>query len=312
MAEEWRPSATLETLRRRAELVERTRAFFRAREVLEVDVPCVQGGANLDHGVTPYRVDTEDGPRWLPTSPEHPLKRLVCAGSGAVWALAPAFRRGERGARHQSEFRMLEWYRPGWDDVALRDEVVALLAGLTGRGTACEVLSWRDAFRRHAGIDPLSDDDDALARALGADAGVPRDRAEALDLLLTARVEPHLGRGAWTAITDYPPWAAAQARLRTGADDRPVAARFEIYGDGIELCNGYHELTDAGELGARLQAELDARAAGSVARDARFEAAIAHGLGDCAGVAVGFDRVVMLALGLGSLAETMAFASDRA
>lgn len=308
----WRPAATAATLRRRAELVARARAFFQTRGALEVDVPVLQGGANLDHGVVPYRLGTECGDRFLPTSPEHPLKRLVCAGLGAVWALAPAFRRGELGRRHQPEFRMLEWYRPGWDDVRLRDETVALLAELTGWSADCEVLTYRDAFRRHAGIDPFVDGAGAVLARLGeAATAVADDPRAALDLLLATDVEPHLGRGRWTALTDYPPWASAQARLRPDADGNPVAARFEIYRDGIELANGYHELSDATELAARLGAELATRGT-EAARDARFEAAIAHGLGDCAGVAVGFDRVVMLALGLGTVAETMAFPADRA
>ena len=308
----WRPMATFATLRQRAALVDRTRAFFATRGVLEVDVPVLQGGANLDHGVVPYRIETERGARFLPTSPEHPLKRLVCAGVGAVWTLAPAFRRGELGTRHQPEFRMLEWYRPGWDDLRLRDETVALLAEVSGWPAECETLTYRDAFIRHAGVDPFAADPEAVLVALAdaADA-VADDPHAALDLLLATRVEPHLGRGRWTALTEYPPWASAQARLRLDGAGRPVAARFEIYRDGIELANGYHELRDAAELGDRLAAELATRSP-DVARDARFEAAIAHGLGDCAGVAVGFDRVVMLALGLTTVGETQAFPIDRA
>ncbi len=308
----WRPEASFATLRRRADMVARTRDFFAKRGVLEVDVPVLQGGANLDHGVVPYRLETERGARFLPTSPEHPLKRLVCAGLGAVWTLAPAFRRGELGSRHQPEFRMLEWYRPGWDDIRLRNETVELLADLSGWPAECETLSYRNAFVRHTGVDPFAADPLAILAALGdaADA-VADDPHAALDLLLAMRVEPHLGRGRWTALNDYPPWASAQARLRWDGAGRQVAARFEIYRDGIELANGYHELRDAAELGQRLAAELATRKP-DVARDARFEAAIAHGLGDCAGVAVGFDRVVMLALGLKTVGETQAFPADRA
>ena len=308
----WRPLATPDTLRRRAVLVERTRAFFAARGLLEVDVPVLQGGANLDHGVVPYSIATERGPRFLPTSPEHPLKRLVCAGMGAVWTLAPAFRRGESGRRHQPEFRMLEWYRPGWDDARLREETVELLAALTGWPAACETVTYRDALRLHAGVDPFVATPAMVLAALGHEASaVAEDPQAALDLLLATRVEPQLGRGRWTALTDYPPWASAQARLRPDADGRLVAARFEIYREGIELANGYHELSDVGELVARLETERAERGS-AVARDTRFEAAIAHGLGDCAGVAVGFDRVVMLALGLATVAETQAFPADRA
>ncbi|HYE08056.1 MAG TPA: EF-P lysine aminoacylase EpmA [Planctomycetota bacterium] len=313
MADAWRPSATLAALRRRADLVERTRAFFRARGVLEVDTPVLQGGANLDAGVCPMRVEV-DGGRFLPTSPEHPLKRLVASGSGPVWTLAPAFRAGERGSRHMPEFRMLEWYRPGWDDRQLAAEAIALIAELTTRGADHATLSYRDACRRHAGVDPLACADSDIFAALGADGDAARgDAHAALDLLFATRVEPRLGRGGWTVITDYPPWACAQARLRRDAHGDLVAARFEIYGDGLELANGYWELDDAPDLRTRLEAEWHARPErASLRLDERFLAAMAHGLGDCAGIAVGFDRVVMLALGIEDIARVQAFAWDRA
>ena len=310
----WRPTATFETLRRRAELVARTRQFFSERRVLEVDVPVLQGGCNLDPGITPLRVETPDGPRFLPTSPEHPLKRLVAAGSGPVWSLAPAFRAGERGQRHGPEFRMLEWYRPGWDDWRLLREVLDLLHALTGLGTTHDVLSYRRAFQIYAGLDPIDASDRELCEALGTDAtavlnaqGEP-DRAAACDLLMGLKIEPQLGRGHWTVICDYPSHVAAQARLRMDENDAPVAARFEIYAQGIELANGYWELTDASELSQRLQEQFRQKDNAGLVRDRRFEAAMTAGLGDCAGVAVGFDRVVMLALGTASIADTQAFA----
>lgn len=310
---EWRPMASFGVLRQRAELVERTRQFFRERGVLEVDVPVLQGGANCDRGVVPFRVETADGPRFLPTSPEHPLKRLICAGSGAIWTLAPAFRSAEHGRKHRSEFRMLEWYRPGWDDIRLCDEVIDLFDLLTGYGRAQEHLTWRDSFRRHASLDPLTASDSDLRTALGTAASAARDRRECLDLLLSELVEPHLGRNCWTVLTDYPPEAAAQARIRTGADGTAVAARFEVYRNGIELANGYWELDDGAELARRLESERTGRDDPSaILHDARFAAAMHAGLGDCAGVAVGFDRVVMLALGLNSVAETMAFPWEEA
>lgn len=304
---DWRPTAPVGVLRRRAELVERTRAFFKDRQVLEVDTPVLQGGANLDHGVTPMRIELAGGARFLPTSPEHPLKRLVAAGVGDVWTLSPAFRADERGRRHAPEFRMLEWYRGGWDDRRLAGEVIALLSTLTGWSDTHEVVSWRDAFRRHAGVDPLHADDDAIIARLGADAAVAaHDRRIALDLLLTRDVEPHLGQGRWTVLTDYPADQCAQARIRKAADGTPVAARFEIYRDGVELANGYHELLDGGALRQRLEQELASRSTGEQL-DERFLCAMVHGLPDCAGVAVGFDRVVMLALELPDVTATQAF-----
>ena len=174
-------------------------------------------------------------------------------------------------------------------------------------------ITYREALIRHAGIDPIAADDATIARALGDAAPAARgERAAALDLLIGTRVAPNLGRGRWTVMRDFPPWAAAQARLRRGADGLEWAARFEIFRDGVELANGYWELTDGAELSQRLERERAARADVRVARDARFEAAMTAGLGDCAGVAVGFDRVVMLALGLGSISETQAFGWERA
>lgn len=283
----WRPRASLETLRTRSAIVERVRRFFAERGVLEVDPPLLQPGANLDHGVQPMRVDRH----FLPTSPEHALKRLVAAYRHDVWALAPAFRAGERGVRHQSEFRMLEWYRLGWDDVRLADETVELLRLVTGLPGPAERLSWHDAWTR-AGLDP-----DTVQAADGF------SREERLDLLLTERVEPLLGRGCWTILADYPASGAAQARVRRDAQGRPVAARFELYRDGIELANGYHECSDAAELRARHEAELPLHPGCII--DEAFHACLAEGFPDCAGVAVGFDRAVMLALGLPDVASTM-------
>jgi lysyl-tRNA synthetase class 2 len=312
---EWHPSATLATLQRRAELLARVRRFFHDRKVMEVEVPVLQGGANLDPGVEPFIIQTQDGPRYLPTSPEHPLKRLVAANYGAVWSLAPVFRAHEKGRKHAPEFRMLEWYRPGWDDWKLLREVLALFDDLTGWGTTHEVIGYRKAFQRYVGIDPATVETEEIRTLLGSQVSVATlpdgriDRTIAFDLLLTERIEPHLGKGHWTVMTDYPAHVAAQARLRADEDDHPVAARFEIYRDGIELANGYWELTDAPELIGRLETELAKRPDSKLKRDERFEAAIRHGLPECAGVAVGFDRLVMLALSLDTVSETQAFAA---
>lgn len=293
-SDDWRPGASLDVLRARSGILDRVRRFFAARGVLEVDTPVLQGGANLDHGVQPFAA----AGRFLPTSPEHALKRLVAAHRADVWTLAPAFRSAERGTRHQPEFRMLEWYRLGWDDRRMAEETVAVLAEITGLGGGTEVVAWHDAYAA-VGVDPGS---------VGPADGFSRD--ERLDLILTERIEPGLGRGRWTVLTDYPASGAAQARVRRDAAGRAVAARFEVYRDGIELANGYHECVDAAELLARHQAELPAHPGCAI--DRRFHAMMAEGFPDCAGVAVGFDRAVMIALGLPEVAATMAFGWDRA
>jgi lysyl-tRNA synthetase class 2 len=310
---DWRPSASLEILRLRAEMMARCRTFFAARQVLEVDTPVLQGGANLDPGSQSLPVACGAERRFLPTSPEHPLKRLVAAGYGPVWTLAPAFRHGERSRRHQPEFRMLEWYRPGWDHRQLLEETLALLHHLTGWEPACETITYRQAFLQHCGLDPERADTPSILAQLGSEADlVGGDRDAAIDLLLARHVEPHLGRHRLTAVTDYPLRLAAQARLRADHDGHPAAARFELYRQGIELANGYWELTDASELAARLEHHLRIRADAALVRDQRFEMAMAAGLPECAGVAVGFDRVLMLASGCSEVANTMAFAWDRA
>ena len=307
----WRPSASLAALRARAGLLARARSFLAGRGVLEVEVPLLQGGANLDHEVAPFAVDTPDGPRWLITSPEHPLKRLVAAGCGDVYALTPVFRRGESGTRHAPAFTMLEWYRSGWDDRRLCAETIDLLRHLTGLDGAVETLSFDEALRRHAGVGAEADAQ-ALAAALepGQAEAARGDAAVLLDLVFSLRVQPRLGEGRWTVVDDWPADRAAQARLRPGRDGRTAAARFEVFRSGLELANGYHELREAGELRARLAAEA-VRQPGA-ALDERFLAAMAHGLGDCAGVAMGFDRVVMLALGERDISRVQAFGWDKA
>ncbi|MFM2089833.1 MAG: hypothetical protein RLZZ127_322 [Planctomycetota bacterium] len=295
---DWRPTATLAALRERADRLDALRAFFRERGVLDVDVPVLQPGANLDPGVEPVRVETPEGPRWIPTSPEHPLKRLVAAGYGAVWAYAPCVRAGERGRRHLPEFRMVEWYRPGWDLDRLLTETVEVLALLSGLDGPIERLPWADAYVRFAGRPP------AEIGALYPD--LPLDAAQ--DLCWAERIEPHLGRDRWHAITEWPVARAAQARIVTGSAGAPVAARFEIVRAGIELANGYDECPDAGELGRRMAAE-SAQRPDRPALDDRLLAALAAGFPPCSGVAVGFDRCIRLRLGLDDIAGTVAFAA---
>ncbi len=310
----WAPGADPTRLRERARLLQRTRAFFAARDVLEVEVPVLQSGANLDRGIDPFAVDTPQGRRYLATSPEHFLKRLVAAGYGDVWSLAPAFRCDEHGARHNPEFRMLEWYRVGWDDHALRSETVELLAALCDVDTTTEVLSYRQALQRHAGVDPLADSTASLAAGLRADerSACAGDRALVLDLLMARHVQPALPPDRWSVIVDFPADQAAQARLRHAADGSTVAARFEVYRGELELANGYHELDDRDELERRFTAECAARPDTAPALDTRYLAAMRSGLGPCAGVAVGFDRVCMLASGCADIDAVFAFSWQRA
>jgi lysyl-tRNA synthetase class 2 len=311
-------------LRLRAWLNRLIREFFHDRGVLEVETPVLSRAGNTDPNIESLRTRF-DGPRvagpaerWLRTSPEYPLKRLLAAGSGDCYELARVFRNGETGSRHNPEFTLLEWYRVGWDHRRLMLEVAELIAAalnMVGRETRTESLSYRELFVRHAGVDPFRDPDARLRDALGDTrvdpAGLERD--DWLHLLLTHVVEPRLERDTITLVHDFPPSQAALARLRD--DEPPVAERFEAYLGRIELANGYHELADAREQRARFEADLArrrARGAPEPPIDEALLAALAADLPDCAGVALGVDRLLMAMLDVDDIADVLAFPFARA
>ncbi len=322
IADDWRPSAGLDVLRQRAAMLSRARAHFAASGALEVETPLLSRAAVTDVHIESVPAAVAGlGPMYLHTSPEYPMKRLLAAGIGDCYQVSHVFRDGERGRQHNPEFTLIEWYRVGRDAAALMDDVEALvgamLAGLRPLPPARRV-AYRDAVREATGIDPMTatagDLGDALA---GAGIALPRavgaDRDALLDLLVSTMVGPGLGRDAPVFVHDYPASQAALARIRPG--EYPVAERFELYLDGIELANGFHELADAVEQRARFDADLATRMAQgrpAVPVDQRLLAALAHGLPDCSGVALGFDRLVMAALGLASIDESMSFTIDRA
>ena len=319
----------MEGLRIRAEVMTRIRGFFADRGVLEVETPLLASAPVTDLHLaalsTRYRGPGHDAGRrlWLQTSPEFAMKRLLAAGSGPLYQVCKAFRDGEAGSRHNPEFTILEWYRPGWDHHRLMDEVGELLDVVLGQGSGRgrgrgERITYSEAFQRHVGIDPHSASPTELAaraHSLLGDAipDLGDDRDGWLELLLSHVIEPELGRDGPTFVYDYPASQAALARTRPG--DPPVAERFEAWVDGIELANGYHELTDPAEQRQRFEVDLAARrerGLPEVPMDHRLLAAMEHGLPDCAGVAVGVDRVVMLAAGAKRIDEVIAFPVDRA
>lgn len=326
---DWRPAAALEVLKLRARLLQGIRAFFAGRGVLEVETPALSRAATPDPALASFAT-RYTGPRlpqgqtlYLHTSPEFPMKRLLAAGSGSIYQICKVFRDGEAGRRHNPEFTLLEWYRVGFDHHRLMDETGELVMTLLAPSMALqppERLSYREVFQRHAGLDPFiasSDDFRRAARTHGIQTSTKTlaqsDPDVWRDLLLTHTVEPKLGQGRLTFIYDYPASQAALARIQPG--NPPLAARFELYVNGIELANGFHELADATEQRARFEQQLHAReAAGlsAVPLDERLLAALVHGLPDCAGVALGFDRLVMLASGASTIANVMAFPIDRA
>jgi len=307
-------------LRERAALVARTRAFFAERDVLEVDTPLLADGLVVEAHIDPIPCRVQLGAqgrveRHLLTSPEGPMKRLLAAGSGPIYQFAHAFRDGELGRRHAVEFTMLEWYRPGFDHHALMDEVEALMQRLLPRvaDTSFERRTYRELFRGAVAVDPFATSHAelrAVCERHGVDVPDGFDDGsldDALDLLLVSHIEPSLGRERPLFVHGYPPTQAALAQVRDPGDGQPATAdRFELYFEGVELANGYHELADAREQRRRFEAANRERLASGRAAlplDEPLLAALATGFPDCAGVALGFDRLVMRILGIDDIAE---------
>jgi len=318
---DWRPTASLEALRIRAGILAKIRAFFAEREVLEVETPLLASAPVTDLHLQAlscrYRGPGHDDGRalYLQTSPEFAMKRLLAAGSGPIFQICKAVRDGEAGRRHNPEFTILEWYRPGWDHHLLMDEIDELLAVVLGAPPG-ERLSYREAFQRYADVDPHEESDGELqsrVECLGVSSAGELERDDLLDLLVTHVIEPKLGHCQPTFIHDYPASQAALAKVRPG--DPPLAERFEVFAEGLELANGYHELTDPAVQRQRFETDLEARRDAhlpEVPIDEHLLAALDHGLPDCAGVALGVDRLLMLAAGTREIADVLAFPVDRA
>lgn len=319
----WRPGAPPERMRQRAALLAQTRAFFSARGLLEVDTPQLVNYPVTDRHLHSGQVHwpcASRAPQYLHTSPEHAMKRLLAAGSGDVYQICHVFRGEEQGPIHNSEFTMLEWYREGWSLAELMQEVDDLLRVLLAgkAGAATRYMSYEEAFIEVLGRNPLTDPDRLLAecaRARGLDDRLVNEcgRDELLDLLMGAHIGPQLGMAGPVFVHHYPASQASLARLDPA--DRRVALRFELYMRGIELANGFEELADADEQAARFQADQQARAARGLAvppMDEFLLAALRAGLPACAGVALGFDRTVMIACGADRIDQVIAFTSDRA
>ena len=275
MPSPWQPSCNLAVLKARAELLQTIRAFFRERDVLEVQTALL-----APHTVTDIHIESMavGALGYLQTSPEYQLKRLLAAGAPSLYHLGPVFRAGEQGRLHNPEFTLLEWYRLGFDDAALRAEVAELISLVLGPGEVREI---------------------GYADLVG------NCRGEEADLRF-ARASAALA-GRWF-ITRFPADRAALARLCP--EDTTVAARFELVVDGVELANGYHELTDPEEQRRRFAADIDARGRRGLVEptvDEKFLGALEAGLPDCAGVALGVDRLLMLVTGAAALADVMPF-----
>lgn len=318
----WRPTASRALLERRALLLAGVRSFFAARGVLEVDTPFLVNHPVSDIHIHSARVAFAGAPRhFLHTSPEYAMKRLIASGSGDIFQLCHVVRGLERSRLHNTEFTLLEWYRLGFSLGDLMAEVAALVRELSTQvaGANVERVTYREAFLRELALDPITASLADLERAAGSlgfvrsSAVSPHTRDDLLDFLMAVRVGPKLGRESLTFIHGYPASQASLARL--DPDDARVAQRFELYRDGVELANGYQELSASGEQRARFEADNLERRRRDLPVwpiDERLLAALASGLPDCAGVALGFDRLLMLAAGARHIDEVVAFPTERA
>jgi lysyl-tRNA synthetase class 2 len=316
--DDWRPTASLKMLRRRAALLRNVRAFFDERGFLEVQTPLLSRDTVVDRYLEPIEVHVPLLGRrqrmFLQTSPEFAMKRLLCAGATAIYQIGPAFRAGEAGERHNPEFTLLEWYRTGDSYAAGMQLLSEFSQAILSTGPA-EILTYQEAFLRFAQIDPWQASDAELLRELPAEQlqSGSNDRDNLLNCILVQRIEAQLGQGVPTIVCDWPASQAALAQIRNQAV--PVAERFELFASGVELANGYHELTDSDELARRMELANQFRRRDGVAEfptTSRLQAAMREGLPAACGVAVGLDRLLMVAENCSSIRDVLAFPFDRA
>ena len=318
----WQPAAGVDVARRRAVMLEDTRRFFAEREVLLVDTPALSRSAVSDPNIESIGVRLGDAPGdnyFLHTSPEYCMKRMLAAGFPDIGQICRVFRDGESGRRHQPEFTMIEWYRLGFGLDDIMQDAEQLIAALLSDSIAKKRprrMSYREAFQQFAGIDPMETDAETLPKLIDAEDDLRRaigdDRDAWLDLIMATRVATQFDSSALTTIYHYPRSQAALARLCP--DDPSVADRFEVFFGDLELANGYVELTAADEQQERFAADQEKRRRrGAKIRplDKRFLDSLHAGLPDCAGVAAGFDRLLMLNAGTDDLRKVQHFPHGR-
>jgi elongation factor P--(R)-beta-lysine ligase len=315
----WQPSCSHDAMKARAECYAQIRAFFMARGVLEVETPVLSQAGATDPLLASISTRAREK-QYLQTSPEFPMKRLLASGSGPIYQICKCFREAEVGGRHNPEFTMLEWYRPGLSLLQLIQEVSELVEALTGR-SGYEILSYRQAFLSHLGIDPFDADlNDLQTLALekahfesqGDESHMDRDAY--LDLLLSVCVEPQLGKTSSCFLIDYPASQASLAKTARDEHGQLVAKRAELYIDGIEIANAYDELTDANEQRMRFYHDNRTRnelGLAEVAVDEHLISALPS-LPDCSGVALGLDRLLMIRMGVNNIRDVVCFAHDQA
>ena len=325
---EWKPSAAMKQLQARADILSAIRHYFYRQSVTEVETPMLSRFATVDPHIDSFVVDMgsvspqQPNQRFLQTSPEFPMKRLLCAGSGDIYFLGRVFRKEEQGRRHNPEFTMLEWYRLDMDHHQLMDDVTRMLNTVTPFQEARR-CTYRELFEHHLGVDPHRATDRELEElvATHVDSSLARlTRNDCLDLLFSTCIEPHLGTARKAGLVgvyvyDYPASMAALAAVATDALGESVAQRFELFVNGVELVNGYRELTDWREQEARFANACKSRKQSGKTLypyDSSLIDGMRHGLPDCAGVAMGVDRLHMLIADVRDIKEVIPFGFDRA
>lgn len=322
---DWHTKANLDVLRQRAAVYGKIREFFKQRGVLEVDTPVLSLSTTPDPNIhsfeTHYFSITEDdnnARRYLSTSPEFHMKRLLAGGSGSIYQLCHVFRQSESGSQHNPEFTMLEWYRVDWDYYELMKEVADLVTYLTGTTVETEMLSYQKVFKDHLDIDPVSASVNTLRKCaenfglvVGDDGAEDKDLY--LDFLMSQKIQPHLGNDKLTFIYEYPASQCAYARLVP--DNPQVAERFELFYRGAELANGYQELLESGEQRRRFERQNEQRRLNGqplVQWDRKLLAALQAGMPECSGVALGVDRLIQAMFDIKNIEEVLAFPFNRA
>lgn len=313
----WKPTSTTSALRDRAKIISQIREFFAQRDVLEVDTPLLCRVTATDPHLQSISVPLSNGDTgYLQTSPEFPMKRLLASGVGSIYSLGKVFRGDESGRFHNLEFTMLEWYRMDFDHHQLMDEMEALFK-LTLQSAGTTRVTYRAIFLQLLSLDPFTASVEELKNASLREGinteDLGEDRDVWLQLLMSHLIEPQLGASQPHFIYDFPASQAALAKIRH-EDNIPVGERFEVYVQGVELANGYHELTNAAEQRQRFNADNEKRRALHLPElpvDENLLAALEHGMPNCAGVALGIDRLIMLATGAKHIHDVITFPFDR-
>ncbi|MFT4606482.1 MAG: lysyl-tRNA synthetase class 2 [Urechidicola sp.] len=306
----WRPSASLTAIQQRARIYRQIRTFFDARECLEVDTPLLSPTTNTDANIESIKALNLGQTLYLQTSPEFAMKRLLAAGIGSIYQICHAFREGEKGRRHNPEFTLLEWYRIGFDYDQLMDEMELLIDDISGELNQYQRISYRQLVLDHIGVDidkvELLDLQQKVDQLVSGTRSSELDDDQCLDLLISLVIAPEM-KG-YVFVYDYPVSQAALARVKMS--NPTVAERFELFYDGLELANGFSELCDSSQQRQRFEGDNNCRLGAGLEPypvDELLLSALSSGLPECAGVAIGLDRLLMVLLGKDSIDQVLSF-----